>query len=145
MTLENGQTYERVAIAEWFSKGNKTCPVTRQILECHNVPHTNLILNRVIDRWKAEHSRNILASACQVAGSSWEQKFKEEAAMFILEQRLTVFGEEEDARFAKHLMALGGLHFLIKRFKYGDLVEKTCAAALLSRCHTASKPTLVVE
>ncbi|KAJ9549220.1 hypothetical protein OSB04_021763 [Centaurea solstitialis] len=130
VTLENGQTYERVAIAEWFSKGNKTCPVTREMLECHNVPHTNLILNRVIDRWKADHSRNILASACQVAGSSWEQKFKDEAAIFILEQLLTRKIQE----FAKHLMALGGLRFLIRRFKYGDLDEKTCAAALLSRC-----------
>ncbi|PWA86759.1 zinc finger, RING/FYVE/PHD-type, Armadillo-type fold protein [Artemisia annua] len=134
VTLENGQTYERVAIAEWFSKGNKTCPVTGEILEHHNVPHINIILTSVIDGWKEEHCRNILASACQLAGSPWEQKFKDEEAVFILEQLLTVFGEEEDKRIGKHLLAFGGLHFVIKRFEYGDWDEKTRVAALLLCC-----------
>ncbi|GJV90710.1 zinc finger, RING/FYVE/PHD-type, armadillo-type fold protein [Tanacetum coccineum] len=134
VTLENGQTYERVAIAEWFSKGHKTCPLTGEILQHHNVPHTNIILNRVIDGWKTQHCRNILASACQLAGSPREQKVKDEEAIFILEQLLTVFGEEEDKRIGKHLLAFGGLHFLIKRFEYGDWVEKTRVAALLLCC-----------
>lgn len=134
VTLANGQTYERVAIAEWFSNGNKTCPVTGEILEHHNVPQTNLILNRVINGWKVEHSRNVLASACQVAESPLEQKFKDEAAILLLYQLITVFGEEEDKRIGKHLTAFGGLHFLIKRFEYGDLDEKACVAALLLCC-----------
>ncbi|GJW42862.1 zinc finger, RING/FYVE/PHD-type, armadillo-type fold protein [Tanacetum coccineum] len=145
VTLENGQTYERVAIAEWFSKGHETCPLTGDILQHHNVPHTNIILNRVIDGWKTEHCRNILASACQLAGSPWEQKVKDEEAIFILEQLLTVFGEEEDKRIGKHLLAFGGLHFLIKRFEYGDWDEKTRVAALLLCCIRADSSCRINE
>nr|XP_043611866.1 putative E3 ubiquitin-protein ligase LIN-2 [Erigeron canadensis] len=134
VTLETGQTYERVAIAEWFSEGNKSCPVTNEILEYHKIPRTNFILCRVIDKWKAEYSRNILALACQLEGSPREQKSKDEEAIFILEKLFTLFGEGEDKRIGKQLIAFGGLQFLIKKFEYGDMDEKTCVAALLLCC-----------
>ncbi|KAI3793713.1 hypothetical protein L1987_36334 [Smallanthus sonchifolius] len=134
VTLETGQTYERVAIMEWFSKGNKTCPVTGKTLECHTVPFTNSILKRLIDNWKSKHSREMLSSASLPMGSPREHEYKAEAAVFILEQLLTVFGREENTANAKHLLALGGLQFLIQRFRYGNLDEKTRVAALLSTC-----------
>lgn len=135
VTLETGQTYERVAIAEWFSKGNKSCPVTGEILEHHKIPQTNLILNQVINKWKAEYSRNILAFACLVAGSPEEQESKDEEAIFIVEKLFTVFDEgEEGIRMGKQLIAHSGLHFLIKRFEYGDMEEKTRVAQLLLYC-----------
>ncbi|GJR41921.1 putative E3 ubiquitin-protein ligase LIN isoform X1 [Tanacetum coccineum] len=134
VTLETGQTYERAAIVEWFDKGNTTCPVTGKILECHTIPFTNSILKRVINGWKSKHSREILSSASQPMGSPGEHKYKAEAAVFILEQLLTAFSREENTANAKHLLALGGLQFLIQRFAYGNLNEKTCVAALLSRC-----------
>ncbi|XP_071691176.1 putative E3 ubiquitin-protein ligase LIN [Rutidosis leptorrhynchoides] len=135
VTLETGQTYERIGIAEWVCKDNKTCPVTGDILEHHNIPPTNYILNRVIIKWKEEYSRNILASACQVAGSTWEQERKDEEAIFILEKLFTVFGDgEEEKMIGKQVIANGGLNFLIKRFKFGDMEEKTRVAALLLYC-----------
>ncbi|KAJ0469943.1 putative U box domain, armadillo-like helical, Zinc finger, RING/FYVE/PHD-type [Helianthus annuus] len=134
VTLETGQTYERVAIMEWFSKGNNTCPVTGKTLEYQTVPFTNSILKRLIDSWKSKHSREMLSSASRPMGSPREHEYKAEAAVFILEQLLTVFGREENTANAKHLLALGGLQFLIQRFRYGNLDEKTRVAALLSMC-----------
>jgi len=134
VTLETGQTYERSAIIEWLNTGNKTCPVTGKTLECHIMPYTNSVLKRVIDGWKSKHSREILASASQPAGSPGEQKYKAETAVFILEQLLTVFGTEENTANAKHLLALGGLQFLIQRFAYGNMDERSRVAALLSHC-----------
>ncbi|KAD7479749.1 hypothetical protein E3N88_02885 [Mikania micrantha] len=134
VTLETGQTYERVAIMEWFNKGNTTCPVTGKTLEYHTVPFTNSILKRLIDSWKSKHSREMLSSASLSTGSPREHAYKAEAAVFILEQLLTVFGKEENTANAKHLLALGGLQFLIQRFRYGNLDEKTRVAALLSTC-----------
>ncbi|KAK1409879.1 hypothetical protein QVD17_36408 [Tagetes erecta] len=134
VTLETGQTYERVAIMEWFNKGNKTCPVTGKTLECLAVPFTNSILKRLIDGWKSKHSREMLSSASFPTGSPREHEYKAEAAVFILEQLLTVFGREENTSNAKHLLVLGGLQFLIQRFQYGNLDEKTRVAALLSVC-----------
>lgn len=136
VTIETGQTYEREAIVQWFNKGNKTCPVTGKTLECHTVPYTNSILKRMIDGWKSKHSREILASASQPTASPGEQKYKAEATVFIIEQLLTAFGTEENTANAKQLLALGGLQFLIQRFGYGNLDEKTRVAALLSYCIT---------
>ncbi|XP_076897430.1 putative E3 ubiquitin-protein ligase LIN [Bidens hawaiensis] len=134
VTLETGQTYERVAIMEWFIKGNKTCPVSGKTLEYHTVPFTNSILKRLIDGWKSKHSREMLSSASLPTGSPREHEYKAEAAVFILEQLLTVFGREENTANAKHLVSLGGLQFLIQRFRYGNLDEKTRVTALLLIC-----------
>ncbi|KAL0389396.1 UNVERIFIED_CONTAM: putative E3 ubiquitin-protein ligase LIN [Sesamum calycinum] len=67
VTLETGQTFEREAIIDWFGKGWLTCPVTRKTLQCRAVPPTNLILKRVIDKWKADHFEHLLALLSQLA------------------------------------------------------------------------------
>ncbi|KAM7528857.1 hypothetical protein LguiB_032267 [Lonicera macranthoides] len=135
VTLETGQNFERVAVIEWFNKGNTTCPVTKNELERQSVPFTNFILKRVIDSWKSEHCRNLLAFASQIVDTSGEHtKFKNEAAVVILEQLLTVFCKEEVLKNAKYLISLGGLQFLIRRFEYGNLEEKSSVAAMLICC-----------
>lgn len=135
VTLETGQNFERAAIIEWFNKGNTTCPVTENKLERQAVPFTNFILKRVIDSWKSEHCRNLLAFASQIVYTSEEHtKFKDDAAVVILEQLLTVFCKEEVLKNAKYLISLGGLQFLIRRFEYGNLEEKTSVAAMLICC-----------
>ncbi|GLT82338.1 hypothetical protein SLE2022_007250 [Rubroshorea leprosula] len=60
VTLETGQNFEKTAIKEWFDGGNRTCPVTGKTLEYLSVPHTNFVLKRVIDSWKAENHRHLL-------------------------------------------------------------------------------------
>lgn len=131
VTLETGQTFERSAIINWFRKGNRTCPVTRKVLEYQGVPLTNFILKRVIDNWKSEHSRNLMVLASQVGES---EESKDEIAVFILEQILAASSQEERIKGAKQLMSLGGLQFLIRRFQCGELEEKTRVSALLLSC-----------
>ncbi|XP_021279098.1 putative E3 ubiquitin-protein ligase LIN-2 [Herrania umbratica] len=136
VTLETGQTFERVAIKEWFNQGNRTCPVTGKTLEYLSVPLTNFILNRVIDSWKSENCRHTLALAFLIVGNSREpgSPSRGERATFILQQLLTTLGREERIMNTKHLISLGGLPFLIQRFESGNLKEKTRVAELLSCC-----------
>lgn len=136
VTIETGQTFERYAIREWFNEGNKNCPVTKKSLKNLGVPLTNFVLKRVIDGWKSENCKHLLAFAFMMVGSSREHGFEpeEEIAVYALEQFLTGSSKEEKIKHAKHLISLGGLQFLIRRFELGNLEEKTCAAALLCHC-----------
>lgn len=135
VTLETGQNFDRTAITEWFEKANKTCPVTGITLESRAVPKTNFILKRIVDSWKSEYCRNLFAFAVEVAETSGKHsKLKDKAAVFILEQLLTIFSKKERIINANHLISLGGLKFLIRRFEYGTLEEKTCVAAMLCCC-----------
>jgi len=140
VTLESGQTYERTAIKEWFDQGNKTCPVTKRILDSVALPLTNFVLKRVIDGWKSEHCRNLLFLAIQIAGNvtTQEYKLKDESALFIIEQLFTTFGIEEQMENARYLISLGGLQFLIRRLELGNLEEKTRICALLLCCIRAN-------
>lgn len=55
VTLETGQTYERIAIQEWLDRGNSTCPITRQKLQSTQLPKTNYVLKRLIACWQEQH------------------------------------------------------------------------------------------
>ncbi|KAG9442503.1 hypothetical protein H6P81_018357 [Aristolochia fimbriata] len=136
VTLETGQTFERVAIREWFNQGNNTCPLTGRRLENTQVPITNFVLKRVIDCWKSERCKHLLVYACQIADGSveHENKSKDEAAIFILQQLLTGLNPDEIMENAEHLISLGGLQFLIRRFESGGPDERTSVAALLTCC-----------
>ncbi|KAM7502740.1 hypothetical protein LguiB_001644 [Lonicera macranthoides] len=135
VTLETGQNFDRKAITAWFEKGNKTCPVTGIRLESQAVPKTNFILKRIVDSWKSEYCRNLFAFAVEVAETSGKQcKLKDVVAIFILDQLLTVFSKKESIINANLLISLGGLKFLIRRFEYGNLEEKTCVASMLCCC-----------
>ncbi|CAI0440622.1 unnamed protein product [Linum tenue] len=137
VTLETGQTFEREAIAEWFDQqGNCACPVTGKSLECVNLPLTNLILKRIIHNWKLEHCGQLLALASEIIRTSreCETRQRDETATFILEKLLTTFNVEERVKNAIHLVCLGGLEFLIRRFALGNVEEKSRVALLLSCC-----------
>lgn len=136
VTLETGQTFERVAIKAWFDQGNRACPVTGKTLESLAVPLTNFVLKHVIDNWRSGHCKNLLAFASQVMENSGRHGLKhlDETVVFILEQLLTAFSEEEKRTNARHIISLGGLHFLLQRFEVGKLEEKAHVVALLSCC-----------
>jgi hypothetical protein len=70
VTIETGQTFERVAIKPWFDQGNGACPVTGKTLESLAVPLTNFVLKRVIDNRRSGHCKNLLAFASQVMENS---------------------------------------------------------------------------
>lgn len=136
VTLETGQTFERLVIKTWLDQGNRTCPVTGKALECLVLPLPNSILKRVIRSWKSEHCRKLLAFASHVVGTLVRDVSSRcnETAISMLEQLLTCFSNEERTENAKHLISLGGLQFLLQRFHYGKVEEKSRAAALLSCC-----------
>ena len=135
VTIETGQTFERHAIREWFKQGNRSCPVTGKALKGLGVPLTNFVLKRVIDGWKSENCGHLLAFVSKVVGSSGEDGVepKDETVAYTLEQFLTG-SKEKKITNAKHLISLGGLQFLTRRFELGNLEEKSCVAALLCCC-----------
>ncbi|KAF5203839.1 Transducin/WD40 repeat-like superfamily protein [Thalictrum thalictroides] len=136
VTLETGQTFERMAIKEWFDKGKITCPITGKVLGSLGLPVTNFVLKRVIDSWKSEHCRNLLDFASKIERTSSENGFKSKdpRAVLLLEQLLTGFKTDERLMNAKHLISLGGLQFLILRFELGSIEEKSRIVVLLSCC-----------
>ncbi|XP_010265971.1 PREDICTED: putative E3 ubiquitin-protein ligase LIN-1 isoform X2 [Nelumbo nucifera] len=136
VTLETGQTFEREAIKEWFKQGKRVCPVTGRKLDCLLVPSANFVLKRVVDSWKSENCKILLALASQIAAGSVEHGFKSkgEAAIFILENLLNCLNKEEKMTNTTHLISLGGLQFLIRRLESGNLEEKTRVVALLRCC-----------
>ncbi|XP_039043433.1 putative E3 ubiquitin-protein ligase LIN-2 [Hibiscus syriacus] len=136
VTLETGQTFERMAIKEWFNQGKITCPVTGKSLDYLLVPHTNIILKRVIDSWKSDNCMKNLALAFQIVGNPKEHGLLRRGgkAIFILDQFLTTLSKEERIMNTIHLISLGALPFLIQRFKPGNMEENVRVAALLSCC-----------
>ncbi|PKI61071.1 hypothetical protein CRG98_018516 [Punica granatum] len=136
VTLETGQTFERAAIQKWFDEGNKTCPVTGNSLECLSVPLTNMVINCVIDSWKSKHCQNILAFASQMMEEKEGRDFAhpDDGSISMLEQLITIYSKEERIANLKHLISLGGVQYLIRRFSLGTTEEKIRVAALLICC-----------
>ncbi|CAN4114061.1 unnamed protein product [Withania somnifera] len=138
VTLETGQTFERASITNWFSKGNRTCPVTRRSLECQSVPRTNFGFKRIITNWKSEHWRQLLAYFSKVAGNSGGHCWlKNEVAVSVLEQLLIALNQDERKAALSQLLSLGSLQFLIKRLNCGNTREKICVCGLLCSCIVA--------
>ncbi|KAH6767717.1 hypothetical protein C2S52_018700 [Perilla frutescens var. hirtella] len=135
VTLETGQTFEHEAIADWFSKGRFTCPVTRKTLQYQAVPPTNLILKRIINKWKTDHIENLLALLSQVtSGSGGNIEVNDNMIVCILGKLLPVFSKEERIIHARQFISSGGLQFLLTRFHSANAQEKTFILALLCCC-----------
>ncbi|KAK6164245.1 hypothetical protein DH2020_001109 [Rehmannia glutinosa] len=128
VTLETGQTFDRKAITDWFAKGHITCPVTRKTLQCQAVPPTNLILKRVISKWKTDHFEHLLpllSSNVEANGN---------IIICTLGQFFTVFSKDERIMNARRIMSFGGLQLILRRFQCADIQEKTYILPLLSCC-----------
>ncbi|KAI5431905.1 hypothetical protein KIW84_035876 [Lathyrus oleraceus] len=136
VTLESGQTFERKAIKAWFQKGNRTCPVTGNTLECVFMPFTNLILKRLIDNWKTEDFERLLDFASQAVQNSKELELKkrDETIVFKLQSLFASLKEEEKSTYAKHIISLGVFSFLFKRFELGNVEEKSHVLEILLNC-----------
>ncbi|KAI9119502.1 hypothetical protein K1719_009378 [Acacia pycnantha] len=136
-TLETGQTYERAAIKAWFEKGNRTCPVSGNTIDCVAMPLTNLVLKRLIDNWKSEQFNRILDFASQIADNESHKLKHDEAAVFNLERLFTSLNGSNKRNYVKQLISIGLLSFLFMRLELGNLEEKTHALALLLNCSEA--------
>ncbi|XP_057797907.1 putative E3 ubiquitin-protein ligase LIN-1 [Salvia miltiorrhiza] len=136
VTLETGETFEHEAIADWFStKGCFTCPVTGKTLQYEAVPPTNLILKRIIDKWKTDHIEPLLALLSQVtSGSDGVIEVDYNTVICILGELLQVMSKEERIIHTRRVISLGGLQLLSIRFDTSNAEEKMFILALLCSC-----------
>uniref|UniRef100_A0A0E0KUD8 RING-type E3 ubiquitin transferase n=1 Tax=Oryza punctata TaxID=4537 RepID=A0A0E0KUD8_ORYPU len=126
VTIKTGQTFERHAIVQWFDKGIRMCPITGQELESLSIPDINRVLKRLIDNWKSEHCKTLISeSTCP------EEKLTATFVENVLSNECEMSDKLEKAR---HLMATGGIDFLLHRFHEGGEDEKARAAELLLLC-----------
>uniref|UniRef100_A0A0D9W8M9 RING-type E3 ubiquitin transferase n=1 Tax=Leersia perrieri TaxID=77586 RepID=A0A0D9W8M9_9ORYZ len=126
VTIETGQTFERHAIVQWFDKGNRMCPITGQELESLSIPDINRVLKRLIDNWKSEHGETLISETTDL-----EEKLIATAMENVLSAACETSEKFEKAR---HLMAIGGIDFVLVRFHGGGEYEKARAAELLLLC-----------
>lgn len=133
VTLETGQTFEREAITDWFNKGCITCPVTKKALQYKAVPPTNIILKRVIDKWKTDHMDHIFAVASEFAAAAGSNE-NDNAIICVLGQLLPVLSEDERVTYGRRVISSGGLEFLVRRLAYANTEEKTFILSLLCCC-----------
>ena len=123
VTIETGQTFERHAIVQWLDRGFRTCPVTGQELLSSSIPDTNRVLRRLIDSWKSERSKN------RVSGSTWPE---EKLIVTVIDKVFDSAGDmSEKLEKARHLMAIGGIDFLLHKFQEGGDEQQRVAEHLL--------------
>lgn len=136
VTLETGQTYDRVAISKWFDQGNRTCPMTGKTLECLSLPLTNIVIQHVIDSWTSECLKIHIDFTCQTVVKSdvYEFEHKDTGAIRMLEQLLITSDKEARIANAGQLISLGGLEYLIQRFESGPTEERTNVLELMLCC-----------
>ncbi|XP_042012839.1 putative E3 ubiquitin-protein ligase LIN [Salvia splendens] len=137
VTLETGETFEQETIADWFStQGCFMCPVTRKTLQYQAVPPTNLILKRIIDKWKTDYIEHILALLSQVTSGDGGgiEVYDTNMIISILGQLLPVFSEEQRIVHARRVLSLGGLRLLLISFQSSICEEKTFIVELLCCC-----------
>ncbi|XP_062185077.1 uncharacterized protein LOC133888747 [Phragmites australis] len=126
VTIETGQTFERHAIMQWLDRGFRMCPVTGQELESLSVPDTNRVLKRLIDNWKSEHCKNLISEST---------KLEEKLTLTVIDKVLSsarVMSEKLDR--GRHLMAIGGIDFLLDTFQEGGEGQKAWASEHLLFC-----------
>ncbi|TVU16025.1 hypothetical protein EJB05_39572, partial [Eragrostis curvula] len=126
VTIETGQTFERHAIVQWLDRGLRVCPVTGQELESLSIPDTNRVLKRLIDNWKSEQCNNLISES-----SGLEEKL----TLAVIDKILSSARDmSEKLDKARHLMTVGGVDFLLRKFQEGEGDEKVRAAEHLLFC-----------
>nr|XP_029120075.1 putative E3 ubiquitin-protein ligase LIN-1 isoform X2 [Elaeis guineensis] len=117
VTLETGQTFERRAIQEWIKRGNKTCPITRQLLSSTILPKTNYVLKRLIASWMEQnpdiaqefcHSETTSASVSPISSMEFflEPKTSANLSLPLAQTRLnTKNNERRCKRFTRAALA----------------------------------------
>eukprot|EP00249_Psilotum_nudum_P005284 c18735_g1_i2 orf=316-3018(+) len=55
VTLETGYTFERSAVQAWLDNNKTACPVTGQPLNSLTIPMTNLVMKRLVEKWKKDN------------------------------------------------------------------------------------------
>ncbi|XP_066345740.1 putative E3 ubiquitin-protein ligase LIN-2 [Miscanthus floridulus] len=126
VTIETGQTFERHAIVQWLDRSFRMCPVTGQELSSMMVPDTNRVLKRLIDSWKSEHCKHLVSES---AG------FDVKLTLPIIDKALDSAEDmPEKLDKARHLMAIGGIDFLLHKFQEGGGDEQPRVAEHLLLC-----------
>lgn len=104
--LEQGHTYEKVAILEWFRWGNKTCPVTGQELESLElIP--NVKLQQAMDEFFSNMYKSQLIHAIQ--------ELRDEGMVIDLDMTINTVKSilDVDSKYRRLLVSLDGIHSLV--------------------------------
>ncbi|CAN6249881.1 unnamed protein product [Urochloa humidicola] len=126
VTIETGQTFERHAIVRWLDRGFRTCPVTGHELLSLSIPDTNRVLKRLIDSWMSDRCKNL------VSGSMGPG---EKLTVTVVDKVFDSAGDmSEKLDKARHLMAIGGIDFLLHKFQEGAADEQQRVAEHLLFC-----------
>lgn len=126
MTIETSQTFERHAIVQWLNRGFRACPVTGQDLSSSTVPDTTRVLKRFVDSWRSEHFKHLTSE-----GTGLDVKLTVSAIDKALGSARDV---SEKLDRARHLMAIGGIDFLLCKFQDGGGDEQPRVAEHLMSC-----------
>ncbi|CAL5069599.1 unnamed protein product [Urochloa decumbens] len=126
VTIETGQTFERHAIVQWLDRGFRTCPVTGQQLLSSSIPDTNRVLKRLIDSWKSERSKNLVSTSTELG-----EKLTVTVIDKVFDSAGDMSGKLDKAR---HVMAIGGIDFLLHRFQEGGDEQQQRVAEHLLFC-----------
>lgn len=129
VTIETGQTFERHAIVQWLDRGFRTCPVTGQELSSSSIPDTNRVLKRLIDSWKSERCKNLVSRSTGI---------EEKLSVTVIDKVFDSAGDMSEKFYkARHLMAIGGIDFLLHEFQEGRGDEQQRVAEHLLFCISA--------
>lgn len=100
------------------------CPVTGQELSSLTVPDTNRVLKRLIDSWKSEHCKHLISESAGL-----------DVKLPVIDKALDSAGDmSEKLEKARHLMAIGGIDFLLHKFQEGGGDEQPRVAEHLLLC-----------
>lgn len=66
---KHGFNFERSAILEWLSRGNKNCPLTRKPLEISKLVPNHALQGRIL-AWKQEHGEDVSTTETETSTAS---------------------------------------------------------------------------
>lgn len=105
MILEAGYTYEKSAIAEWFDRGNRTCPDTGKELDSLEIV-PNLNLRQAMEEFFERRGQETLILAIEKINT--DNAMDHEEAVHLIKSLI-----DADSKYKRRVVALDGLKPLV--------------------------------
>lgn len=95
VVLATGQTYDRPFIQKWLKSGNRTCPLTQQVLS-HTILTPNLLIGEMISQWCKSRGLK-LPDLSQHANEEGMTEADRDHFLSLLEKMSLTLPEQKDA------------------------------------------------
>lgn len=95
VVLATGQTYDRPFIQKWLKSGNRTCPLTQQVLS-HTILTPNLLIGEMISQWCKSRGLK-LPDLAQHANEEGTTEADRDHFLSLLEKMSLTLPEQKDA------------------------------------------------